>query len=251
MTLDPNLLAAGPARDARFRVVDRWVECENYPDGSPEWQEEFFHRQMNEETNVLENAARNLYEFPDVEWPLRMWLARQCADEARHAQAYKRVFERRGGRVGRYAVLNFQYRILGQIDTLAGRLTVQNRSFEAEGLDAATHALSEPWVVGNQELIELFEQQQADEVLHVRFANEWLQRQIAANPRTVLVIARALTQGSTAFEQVFAEGGTRVTKYGVAEAERLEAGFDADEVRIAVDLSNQRIARSRAEPPVP
>ncbi len=251
MTIDPSLLAAGPAREAHIRVVDRWVECENHPDGSQEWRAEFYHRQMNEETNVLENAARNLSEFPDVEWPLRMWLARQCADEARHALAYKRLVESRGGHVGRYPVLNFQFKILGKIDTLAGRLAVQNRSFEAEGLDAATHAIVEARALGDQELVEMFEQQQADEVLHVRFANEWLRRQIAADPRTVLRIARALQQGSTAFEQVFAEGGTRVTKYGVAEAERLEAGFDPDEVRVAVDLSNRRIARSRETPPAP
>ena len=32
----------------------------------PEKPLEFFHRQMNEELNVLENAARSLAQFPDV-----------------------------------------------------------------------------------------------------------------------------------------------------------------------------------------
>ncbi len=245
--LDPALFAEGPARDRRFRVVDRWVECENPPDGTPEWRLEFFHRQMNEEANVLENAARNLAEFPDVEWPLRMWLARQCADEARHVLAYRRVLEARGGRVGQSPVLNFQYKALGRIRDLIGRLAVQNRTFEADGLDAATFALAEARSMGDHELAAMYESQQADEVLHVRFANEWIRRQVTAAPRNVLRMAAALTQGAKAFLQVFGGAGTHVTKYRVAEAERLEAGFDRDEVRVAAEQSNARIARALQE----
>src|SRR2546425_13018513 len=89
-----------PARDARFTVVDRWLDCVNLPDGHPDKPVEFLHRQMNEELNVLENAARNLAEFPEVEWDLRMWLARQCSDEARHAATYRRELARLGGHVG-------------------------------------------------------------------------------------------------------------------------------------------------------
>jgi hypothetical protein len=39
---------------------------------------------------------------------------------------------------------------------------------------------------------------------------------------------------------VFADGGTDVTKYGVAERERLEAGFAPDEVHVAVEQSETR-----------
>jgi uncharacterized ferritin-like protein (DUF455 family) len=243
--LDPQLFAAAPARDARFDVKDRWIDCANFPDGTPEWQMEFFHRQMNEECNVLENAARHLVEFPEVEWELRMWLARQCYDEARHTIAYQRLLERRGGRVGAYPVLNFQYRILGTIPHLLGRLAVQNRSFEADGLDAATHALAEARRQGDAELAELFEQQQADEVLHIRFANDWIRRELARDPRNVLRMAAALTQGMKAFKWVFDSGGLRVDKYGVAEQERLEAGFEPHEVRVAVEKNRERIAAVR------
>lgn len=243
--LDPALFAEGPAREPRFVVKRRWVECENYPDGTPEWQMEFLHRQMHEECSVLENASRHLAEFPDVEWPLRMWLARQCFDEARHTMAYQRLFTVRGGRVGQYPVLDFQYRILGKIPHLIGRLAVQNRSFEADGLDAATYALGQARREGDTELAELFEQQQADEVHHIRFANEWIRREIERDPRNVLKMAAALTQGMTAFQQVFANGGLRVTKYGVAQQERLEAGFAQHEVEVAVQQSQERIAAVR------
>ncbi|MGE0355025.1 MAG: DUF455 family protein [Gemmatimonadales bacterium] len=229
-----------PAREPRYQVAERWVDCVNFPDGTPEWRMEFFHRQMNEELNVLENAARHLVEFPEVEWNLRMWLARQCADEARHTIAYKELFERRGGTLGEYPVMNFQYRILSRIPHLIGRLAVQNRSFEAEGLDAATFALGEARAMGDDELVELFEQQQADEVLHIKFANDWIRRQVAEDGRNVLKMAIGLNQGAAAFEQVMDGGGTHVTKYGVAEQERLEAGFEPEEIKVAIGLSKAR-----------
>ena len=144
---------------------------------------EFFHRQMNEECNVLENAARHLAEFPDVEWPLRMWLARQCYDEARHTIAYQRIFERRGGRCRRVSRCSISSSgSWARFPHLIGRLAVQNRSFEADGLDAATYALAEARRNNDDELAELFEQQQADEVLHIRFANEWIRREIDRGP---------------------------------------------------------------------
>ena len=38
--------------------------------------------------------------------------------------------------MGQYPVLNFQYRIITRVPSLVGRLAVQNRSFEAAGMDA-------------------------------------------------------------------------------------------------------------------
>src|SRR5215813_7088611 len=87
--LDPSLFADGPARDERFIVKDRWRECVNLPADHPLHQVEFTHRQMNEEINGLECSARCLSDFPDADWELRMWFARQCADEARHGQMFR------------------------------------------------------------------------------------------------------------------------------------------------------------------
>ena len=90
-TLDPALFAEGPARDARYVVKDRWRDCVNLPADDPLHQVEFIHRQMNEEVNGLECSARCISDFPDAPWELRMWLARQCADEARHARMFRRL----------------------------------------------------------------------------------------------------------------------------------------------------------------
>ena len=232
--LDPQLFGDGPARDARFTVREVWAELENFPNGRPERDHEYLHRQMNEEMCVMENAARSLADFPDAEWSVRKGLARQCADEARHAMNYHRLLVARGGHLGQYPIMNFQYRILGKIDNLLGRLAVQNRSFEADGLDAATDARDDARAQGDHQLAEMYDAQQADEVCHIRFANDYIKAQLRQNPRVGLQIARALTQCALAFAQIFAGGGDDVEKYGVAVEARLEAGFSPEEVAVAV-----------------
>jgi len=244
--LDPALFGEEPARDARFTVREVWADLVNFPDGHPDKPLEYLHRQMNEEACVMENAARSLAEFRDADWSVRKGLARQCADEARHTQNYRRLLERRGGHVGQFPVMNFQYRILGRIDNLLGRLAVQNRSFEADGLDAATHALGDARAAGDRDLAEMYDAQQADEVVHIRFANEYIKQQLAKAPRVGLQIATALSQAARAFERIFAGGGTLVEKYGVAVEARLEAGFSEAEVAVAVRMSDERRARVRA-----
>lgn len=245
--LDPACFAEAAARDARFTVVDRWADCVNLPDDHPEKEQEFFHRQMNEEAAVLENAARSLWEFPDADWDLRMWLARQCADEARHAENYRRLFVKRGGRVGQYPVLSFQYRILGRVSALIGRLAVQNRTFEADGLDAVTHAIVEAREAGDEELAAMYDAQQADEIVHVRFANDWIKRETARNPGSLIAMGRALALAARGFEQTFERLGSRVTKYGVAEELRSHAGFSREEIEVAVSMTEKRRAAVRSD----
>lgn len=233
---DRTLLADGPARDARFTVAERWLDCVNFPDGHPMREIEFFHRQMNEEVDSLECSARNLSDFPREEWALRMGLARQCADEARHAAMFRRIFESRGGCVGQYPVLNFQYRIVAHIGSLIGRVAVQNRSFEAGGLDAIKVGIDLAREKGDEELVELYRSQQADEIVHVRFANDWIRISTQRDPRAVLQIGAALNTASKAFAQVIGSEGTEGVNYPADIAGRQEAGFTEREVRMAIDL---------------
>jgi len=242
----PELFGEGPARDERFCEKRCWVECTNFPMGHPLRLLEFFHRQMNEELNGVENAAQSLADFPDAEWNVRMCIARQCSDEARHVQMFRRIFESRGGKIGEYPVLNFQYRIIANLPDLVSRLAVQNRSFEASGIDAVAFAIDDARKNGDQELVELFEMQQADEITHVRFANEYIRDCIRKNLRVALQVARALTRAVTAFMQVMGKEGTAHVEYLTDEKGRLEAGFEPEEVRIAFTQATNRRALNRA-----
>lgn len=234
--LDPRLFAPGPARDARFTVRDVRAELVNLPEGHPESRAEFLHRQMNEEVNGLEMAARNLTDFPDAPWELRMAMARQAWDEARHVEVFRVCCERRGVRVGAYPVLNFQYRIITAIPTLIGRLTVQNRSFEAAGIDAIQQEIAASPAPGEEDLAELFDTQLADELQHVRYANVWVKRlQESLGPRSLMHLAQAVAHANEALAVV---AGDAILTYPVSDDLRREAGFEDAEIA-AVKESNR------------
>jgi uncharacterized ferritin-like protein (DUF455 family) len=232
MTLDPTLFAEGPKRDARFDVRERWVDLDNLPHDHPDMSLEFLTRQMNEELNSMEIAASNLVDFPEAPWALRMSIARQAADEARHAIAFRRLLEERGGRIGQFPVINFQYRIMMAIPSLIGRLAVANRSFEASGIDAITDGMKSDTRKDDAEFIALFDQQLADEVQHVRFANVWIKKLVGEEgPRTMMALARGIAQGDKAFKQIVGEDN--LIAYPVSESVRREAGFTEDEIQVA------------------
>lgn len=233
-------LEEAPARDARFVVRDRWAECANFPEGHPQKKLEFLHRQMNEEIDALECSARSLCDFADAPWEMRMFLARQCSDEARHAWLFRDLYLRRGGTLGEFPVMNFQYRIICGLDSLVTRLAVQNRTFEAEGIDAIHAAIDEARAGGDEELARLFEGQFADEIQHVRTANEYIQDCVRREPRLVLRIGAALARAMQVFNQVFGDKGTAVEKYAPSEQGRQEAGFTREEIDVAMRLAEER-----------
>jgi uncharacterized ferritin-like protein (DUF455 family) len=235
------LFGEAPMRDARFQVKEHWSDCCNLADSHPEKTAEFLHRQMNEELNSIEISARALSDFTQAPWELRLRIARQCSDEARHALMFRALAERRGAVVGAYPVMNFQYRIVCRLPTMEARLAVQNKSFEAGGIDALATAVKEAAQDGDHEMLRLFEYQEADEITHVRFANEHLRSSIAANPRVALDVARALTEAAQAFAEVFGAAANQI-RYEVSAESRLEAGFLPDEIRMA----SEALAKKKA-----
>ena len=137
----------------------------------------------------------------------------------------------RGGKVGQYPVLNFQYRIIRSIPSLIGRLAVANRGFEASGIDAIQDGIESSRRKDDVEFLNLFDQQLADEVQHVRFANVWIKKRIERDGgRAVMALARAIAHADEAFKRIVGDGGVT---YPLAEEIRREAGFSEEEISMA------------------
>jgi uncharacterized ferritin-like protein (DUF455 family) len=153
---------------------------------------------------------------------------------------FRDLFIRRGGALGEFPVLNFQYRIICGIDSLVARLAVQNRTFESEGIDAIQFGIGEARARGDEELAQLFEGQFADEIQHVRVANEYIQQAVQREPRLALRIAVALSTAYQFWTQVFGEAGSAAGKYSPSAQGRLEAGFAPEEVDVVVRLAEKR-----------
>jgi uncharacterized ferritin-like protein (DUF455 family) len=123
-------------------------------------------------------------------------------------------------------------------DHLLGRLVVQNRSFEAAGIDAIQEQILESSrQTGQEDLVALFEAQLADEVQHVRYANAWMKELIQREgPRSVLKLTQAVSLANEGLKAV--AGGAAMT-YPVAEDIRREAGFTDAEIDAARALTQR------------
>jgi len=181
-----------PAREACFTVVHTDAEMAEWPDMSDASRRERLHRQMNNELGVLEIASQSLVDFPETPWDLRLAMARQCFDEARHALSLLRRLGEIGGRKGEFPIANFEWGVTLMLDDLPGRLAVENRTFEA-GLIDILGQMRHVWRQhGDATTADLFDAILADEITHVRFANRWIKRLTEEDPRVLLKVALAI-----------------------------------------------------------
>jgi len=233
------VLCADPAREECFRVAQLDSEMQKFESGmSEEARRERLHRHMNNEMGALEIAAQCLADFPEAPWELRLQLARQAFDESRHVRAlYQRLLQL-GGYKGEFPIGNFEWAVTNMCDTLAARLAIQNRTFEAGQMDLLG-ALRQIWrSVGDETTAEVLEHILADEINHVRFANQWIRKMIQSDRRLLLKVASAVrvlaeTNAALSEEPGPSSGETSAqqhTKIGINVEDRRHADFSDDEI---------------------
>jgi uncharacterized ferritin-like protein (DUF455 family) len=89
--------------------------------------------------------------------------------------------------------MNYEWGVTCMMDSLVARLALQNRTFEGGEMDLLRE-LVEMWrKAGDEETAELLGGILADEIQHVRFANQWLKRLAREDPRILLQVVRAMT----------------------------------------------------------
>jgi uncharacterized ferritin-like protein (DUF455 family) len=226
-------LRSDPARDSRFTVVQLPQELYEYPVGIDSWYLESLNRHLNTELQSMEITAQSLADFPDAPWELRMQHARQCWDESRHARLVERQLIAQGGTPGQFPVINYDWGVACALQTLTARLAVQNRTVEAGEMDLLQELRNTWKAAGELETAEVMDGILADEVQHVRFANEWIKHEIRQNPRVVMEIAAAIEyvrKVTEAFTPAAAEENRAGVKIGTLER---EFAINADDRRLA------------------
>ena len=234
-------LRKDPAREACFKVVHRDVDMHEYGGMSETSRRERLHRHMNNEIGGLEIAAQMLVDFPDAPWELRMQLARQSWDETRHIMLLYHRLRQLGGHKGEFPVSNFEWCVTNTFDTIAARLAVQNRTFEAGQMDILGKITTSWRAVGDHETADMLDGILADEIQHVRFANQWIRKLVEADRRLVLRIATAMMFLRHANDLLAPEEGEvnpvgtpvfnpNSKTFDVNVPDRREAEFSADEI---------------------
>ncbi|HUO90295.1 MAG TPA: DUF455 family protein [Rhizomicrobium sp.] len=202
-------LRADPAREDCFVVSQHETEMVSERDyNSPAAVRSIMHREYNNEVQNTEIAAQMLVDFPDAPWELRMELARQCWDETRHARMFLRRVIELGGRKGESPIKNGDWAIIGMIENLPGRLLVQHRLFEGGVMDSFKQVARGFREHGDFRTAEVYETILADEIQHVRFANQWLRR-FSKEPRAVMQMAAALNYAHGVLRALSPKDGDR------------------------------------------
>lgn len=233
-------LCEDPAREECFKVVWSDAEMAQFDDGmSLPARREKLHRHMNNEIGSMEIAAQSLVDFPDAPWDLRMQLARQTYDESRHVEGLYMRLREIGGRKGEFPIANFEWAVTNTRNTIAARLAIENRTFEAGQMDLLG-TLCKHWrAAGDERTAEMLEAILADEVNHVRFANRWIKKLAKEDGRVLLQVAMAIRFFSEASAAVYGGGathhqGARLTNHARIEVnveDRRDAEFTDDEIK--------------------
>jgi uncharacterized ferritin-like protein (DUF455 family) len=227
-------LRSNPARDACFRLVLSDSEMHEYDAAHPLARREMVHRHMSNEITSLDIAAQCLADFPEAPWELRLELARQCWDEARHVSALARRLRELGGAKGEFPISAFEWNVTCALPDLAGRLATQNRTFEAGAMDVVAGLAARLRETGDAGTAEVIEAILADEIQHVRFANRWIKTFVEQDRRVLLKVVSAirfLAQANAALQ----------ARESTVNAVGLELADPAERVP-AVNIEDRRLA---------
>lgn len=135
-----------------------------------------FHQLLYGEVETTDRMGKMLAEFPELPWEMRVELANQMWDEARHIEIVaKAVEEELGGELG-YGPWPYVWWWMQNEDDPLRRLTVTNCWAEANLMNTLKQWRLKATERGFSRLAELCDYLQADELMHVKTGTRWVRR---------------------------------------------------------------------------
>ncbi|MCU1390497.1 MAG: hypothetical protein JWL72_3835 [Ilumatobacteraceae bacterium] len=221
------------------------------------------------EIQALEGAGRTCFDFEtagvaktgsaaaessdmDVPFALKLDMARQCWDEARHVEISVKLSDWMGTEIGQYAENTVLFAAACSNDPVL-RLAGVNRALEGLAIDVFTTMKEFGDLAGDPYLEFCEDWMLADEVTHVRMGSDWLRKVTENDPER----RKKALDFQGVVDKLFSYGGTRSdsdeSPIGLARRFRSLAGFTDDEVEAinevsiqALDERKARIASARA-----
>jgi uncharacterized ferritin-like protein (DUF455 family) len=174
----------------------------------------------------------------EVPFALKLDMARQCWDEARHCEISVKLSDWMGTELGEYSESPFLYEAACNPDPVL-RLTGVNRALEGLAIDVF-NTMKEFGEVAGDPILEFCEDWMlADEVTHVKMGSDWLRKLTENDPERR---ARAL-EFQRVVDKLFSLGGFRGedddSPVRLARRFRELAGFDTDEIDELADISRE------------
>jgi hypothetical protein len=151
-----------------FRVYDDAEE------GSREWFRHRFHQLLYGEVETTDRMGKMIAEYPDLPWDMRVELAHQMWDEARHIEIVaKAVEEELDGKLG-YGPWSLLWWWMQNDPDPLRRLTVTNSWAEANLMHTLREWRDTAEKHGHTRIAELCDYLHADERTHVKLGTDWI-----------------------------------------------------------------------------
>ncbi len=206
------------------------------------------------EIQALEGAGRTCWDFDtgdgrdEAPFALKLDMARQCWDEARHCEISVKLSDWMGTEIGEFSEGAFLYAAACNPDPVL-RLTGVNRALEGLAIDVF-NTMREFGEIAGDPVLEFCEDWMlADEVTHVKMGSDWLRRLTADDPER----RKDALEFQRVVDKLFSLGGFRSDEddspVKLARRFRELAGFDDEEIDEIADLASQALeeARTRQE----
>jgi uncharacterized ferritin-like protein (DUF455 family) len=239
---DPRI--ARPDREAGARLTPARADA-------PDAARALMHGIFVGEIQALEGAGRTCWDFEvgsgedEAPYELKLDMARQCWDEARHCEISVKLSDWMGTEIGEFSEATFLYAAACNPDPVL-RLTGVNRALEGLAIDVF-NTMREFGDAAGDPVLEFCEDWMlADEVTHVKMGSDWLRRITADDPdrqKKALEFQRVV-------DKLFSIGGFRGDEdenpVRLARRFRELAGFDEEEIDEISDLAREAMHETRA-----
>jgi uncharacterized ferritin-like protein (DUF455 family) len=239
---DPRNASNSEKRQTGFRI-----ENEEAPDGA----RGLMHGIFVGEIQALEGAGRTCWDFDtgdgreEAPFALKLDMARQCWDEARHVEISCKLSDHMGSEIGEFGEQVLLYEAACNPDPVL-RLTGVNRALEGLAIDVFNTMRDFGDATSDPVLYFCEDWMLADEVTHVKMGSDWLRRLTDTDPER----RQQALDFQRAVDKLFSFGGFRGEEeenpVHLARKFRSLAGFSDDEISELVDTAAEAYAEAQA-----
>ncbi len=203
------------------------------------------------EIQALEGAGRTCWDFDtgtgagEVPFEMKLDMARQCWDEARHVEISVKLTDHMGSEIGEFSEQTMLFEAACNADPVL-RLAGVNRALEGLAIDVF-NTMRDFGAKVTDPVLEFCEDWMlADEVTHVKMGSDWLRKVTADDPER----RKAALDFQRTVDKLFSFGGFRGEEdenpIHLARSFRRQAGFTEDEIVELVDVSAEAYHEARA-----
>jgi uncharacterized ferritin-like protein (DUF455 family) len=209
---------------------------------SPDAARQLMHAIFVGEIQALEGAGRTCWDFEvgkekeQVPFELKLDMARQCWDEARHCEISVKLSEHMGSEIGEFAEQTMLFEAACNADPVL-RLTGVNRALEGLAIDVFNGMREFGNMTDDPVLYFCEDWMLADEVTHVKMGSDWLRRITATDKER----QKLALEFQRTVDKLFSFGGFRgeneENPIHLARKFRQLAGFSEEEIHDLVEVA--------------